>query len=280
MGRPDLLIYYLGDDPHTRSIVIYMETVGNAHDFLSAAREVASSKPIIVIKAGRTDIAAKAAASHTGSLAGRDDVLEAAFRRCGVLRVKRIAELFYMADILGKQPRPSRIDRGFEKNKAWGRDPKRIRLEEDSLGIWDTCGQHRASVYGRGSGPAEPLSWTPYCPEAPFGNNNAQDGCRRSETRPAKRKGCPAGLPRYRKRSEGKGWRGTFRRASVQTMVKTDGYELILGSMKDDQFGPVVLFGAGGSLVERLFPIHGSAEAGKTHHPPEAIQDVFHRLRS
>jgi acetyltransferase len=64
------LIGYLGDDPQTESIVIYMETVGDARSFLSAAREVARSKPIIVIKAGRTEAAAHAAASHTGSLAG------------------------------------------------------------------------------------------------------------------------------------------------------------------------------------------------------------------
>src|SRR3974390_169298 len=63
-------------------------------------------KPIIVIKAGRTDAAAQAAASHTGSLTGSDEVLEAAFRRCGVLRVNTIADLFYMAEVLAKQPRP------------------------------------------------------------------------------------------------------------------------------------------------------------------------------
>ncbi len=100
------LIYYLGDDPHTKSIVIYMETIGNARAFLSAAREVALTKPIIVIKPGRTEGAAKAAASHTGSLTGSDEVLEVAFRRSGVLRVNSIAELFYMAEVLGKQPRP------------------------------------------------------------------------------------------------------------------------------------------------------------------------------
>ncbi|MFN0172259.1 MAG: bifunctional acetate--CoA ligase family protein/GNAT family N-acetyltransferase [Bryobacteraceae bacterium] len=100
------LIYYLGDDPRTRSIVIYMETIGDARSFLSAAREVALSKPIIVIKAGRTEAAAKAAASHTGSLAGSDEVLDAAFRRSGVLRVDRISDLFYMAEVLAKQPRP------------------------------------------------------------------------------------------------------------------------------------------------------------------------------
>ncbi len=100
------LIYYLGDDPNTESIVIYMETIGDARSFLSAARQVANTKPIIVIKPGRTEGAARAAASHTGSLTGSDEVLEIAFRRAGVLRVNGIAELFYMADIFSKQPRP------------------------------------------------------------------------------------------------------------------------------------------------------------------------------
>jgi acetyltransferase len=100
------LIDYLGNDPQTHSIVLYMETIGNARSFLSAARKTALDKPIIVIKPGRTEGAARAAASHTGSLAGSDAVLDAAFRRSGVLRVATIAELFYMADILAKQPRP------------------------------------------------------------------------------------------------------------------------------------------------------------------------------
>src|SRR5207244_2689600 len=85
----------------------YMESIGDARSFLSAAREVALNKPIIVIKAGRTEAAAKAAASHTGALAGSDDVLEAAFRRSGVLRVTTIAEIFYMTEVLARQPRPS-----------------------------------------------------------------------------------------------------------------------------------------------------------------------------
>jgi len=101
------LIDYLGDDPHTRSIVIYMESVGDARSFLSAAREVALTKPIIVLKVGRSEAAAHAAASHTGTLTGSDKVLDAAFRRCGVLRVDRVEELFDMAEILAKQPRPS-----------------------------------------------------------------------------------------------------------------------------------------------------------------------------
>ncbi len=100
------LINYLGDDAQTRSIVIYMESIGDARAFLSAAREVSYVKPVIVIKAGRTEAAAKAAASHTGSLTGSDEVLDAAFRRSGVLRVDRISDVFYMAEVLAKQPRP------------------------------------------------------------------------------------------------------------------------------------------------------------------------------
>ncbi len=100
------LIEYLGDDPHTQSIVLYMESIGDAHAFLSAAREVAMDKPIIVLKVGHTEAAAKAAASHTGALTGSDEVLNAAFRRCGVLRVHTISDLFDMAEILAKQPRP------------------------------------------------------------------------------------------------------------------------------------------------------------------------------
>lgn len=100
------LIDHFGSDPCTRSILVYMETVGDARSFLSAAREVALSKPIIVIKPGRTEAAARAAASHTGSLTGADEVIDAAFRRAGVLRVDEIGELFDMAEVLAKQPRP------------------------------------------------------------------------------------------------------------------------------------------------------------------------------
>lgn len=100
------LIDYLGKDNRTRSIVIYMESVGDARSFISAAREVALKKPIIIIKAGRTAAAAHAAASHTGSLTGSDEVLDAAFRRCGVLRVDRISDVFNMAEVLAKQPQP------------------------------------------------------------------------------------------------------------------------------------------------------------------------------
>ncbi len=100
------LIDYLGSDEQTTSIVIYLETIGDARSFLSAAREVARSKPIIVMKAGRTQEAAQAATSHTGALATSQEAFEAACRRSGILTVNRIDELFSMAEALAKQPYP------------------------------------------------------------------------------------------------------------------------------------------------------------------------------
>ena len=100
------LIDFFGEDPVTECILLYIESVGDARFFLSAAREVALRKPIIVIKAGRSAAASKAASSHTGALTGSDEVFDAALRRCGVLRVQRISDLFHMAEVLGRQPRP------------------------------------------------------------------------------------------------------------------------------------------------------------------------------
>jgi acetyltransferase len=105
VGFADLLDYF-GDDAHTRSILLYMESITDARAFLSAARAVARSKPVIVLKAGRHEAAARAAASHTGALAGSDAVCDAAFRRAGILRVDTIPDLFSMAEVLALQPRP------------------------------------------------------------------------------------------------------------------------------------------------------------------------------
>jgi acetyltransferase len=100
------LIDYFGADSATQAILLYVESVGDARSFLSAAREVALQKPIIVIKAGRSAAASRAATSHTGALTGSDEVFDAALRRCGVLRVRNISDLFYMAETLARQPRP------------------------------------------------------------------------------------------------------------------------------------------------------------------------------
>jgi acetyltransferase len=100
------LIDYFGEDPNTKSILLYMESVGEARSFLSAARQAALRKPIIVIKAGRSEAASHAASSHTGAMTGSDEVFDAALHRCGVLRVQSISDLFHMAETLGRQPRP------------------------------------------------------------------------------------------------------------------------------------------------------------------------------
>lgn len=98
------LIDYFADDPNTQSIILYMESIGNVRKFLSAARAVARTKQVIVVKSGRHEAGARAAASHTGALAGADAVFDAAFRRAGVLRVATIPEMFAMAEILAMQP--------------------------------------------------------------------------------------------------------------------------------------------------------------------------------
>lgn len=102
----DLISYY-GDHKETSGILIYMETVGNTQAFLKAAKQVSLKKPIIVLKAGKTQEAAKAAASHTGSLAGSDAIFDAAIEDVGVLRARNIADLFYFAEALDYQPMPT-----------------------------------------------------------------------------------------------------------------------------------------------------------------------------
>jgi acetyltransferase len=101
------LVDYFADDPQTRSIILYMESIGDVRKFLSAARSVSRAKTVIVLKAGRHEAAAKAAASHTGALAGADAVFDAAFRRAGVLRVETIPDLFDMSEILATQAQPA-----------------------------------------------------------------------------------------------------------------------------------------------------------------------------
>lgn len=96
---------YLAGDIRSRAILLYMEAVTHAPKFLSAARRAARAKPVIAIKAGRHAAAARAAASHTGRLAGQDSAYEAAFRRAGVLRVIALEDLFEAAEMLARMPR-------------------------------------------------------------------------------------------------------------------------------------------------------------------------------
>src|SRR5271165_551737 len=91
---------YLAADPHTRAILLYAEGITHGRKFMSAARAASRIKPVLVLKAGRSNAGARAAASHTGVLAGTDAVYDAAFRRAGMLRVGTMAELFDAAETL------------------------------------------------------------------------------------------------------------------------------------------------------------------------------------
>jgi acetyltransferase len=93
---------YLGSDAETHSILLYLESITAARKFMSAARAAARNKPVIVVKAGRMAEAAKAAASHTGALAGSDDVYDAAIRRAGMLRVTSTEDLFDAVETLAR----------------------------------------------------------------------------------------------------------------------------------------------------------------------------------
>jgi len=101
------LIDYLGGDPHTRSIIIYMEGVGSAKKFISATRGFARTKPIIILKPGKYVASAKAMRSHTGALAGNYEVYDAAFKRVGAVHVDEIEDLFNCASVLDSRYLPA-----------------------------------------------------------------------------------------------------------------------------------------------------------------------------
>src|SRR6202161_892792 len=102
----DLLDYFALDEK-TRAILLYLEAVTDARKFMSAARAAARLKPVVVVKSGGMAQGAKAAATHTGALAGSDAVYDAAFRRAGLLRVLDLRELFDCAELLGRVEQPS-----------------------------------------------------------------------------------------------------------------------------------------------------------------------------
>jgi acetyltransferase len=98
---------YVSTDPQVSSILLYIESLSNFRKFMSAARAASRLKPIVVLKSGRSPAGTRAAASHTGAMAGEDMVYDAAFKRAGIVRVNTIGELFDCAKLMAKQPRPS-----------------------------------------------------------------------------------------------------------------------------------------------------------------------------
>jgi acetyltransferase len=101
----DLLDYFALDEK-TQAILLYIEAIKDARKFMSAARAAARVKPVVVVKSGRMAQGAKAAATHTGALAGADAVYDAAFQRAGILRVSDLRELFDCAETLGRVKSP------------------------------------------------------------------------------------------------------------------------------------------------------------------------------
>lgn len=101
------LIDYFGEDPATKSAILYVESISGARDFMSAARAFSRTKPLVAYKAGRFAESAHAAASHTGAMAGEDAVCDAAFQRAGIERVFEMGEMFDCAELLARQKPPS-----------------------------------------------------------------------------------------------------------------------------------------------------------------------------
>jgi acetyltransferase len=112
------LLDYLAMDAQTRAVLLYVESIAHARKFMSAARAAARAKPVIVIKGGRHAEGAKAAASHTGALAGADAVYDAVFQRAGMLRVYSLEELFDAAETLSHNAAPRRQDSASAKIRA------------------------------------------------------------------------------------------------------------------------------------------------------------------
>jgi acyl-CoA synthetase (NDP forming) len=100
-------IEYLKDDPNTKAIMIYLEGIKDGNRLVQVARETAKEKPVIALKVGRSEAGARAAASHTGSLAGDALIVDAAFRQAGIVRVSNVDELFDMAYTLSTCPIPT-----------------------------------------------------------------------------------------------------------------------------------------------------------------------------
>ncbi len=100
------LIDFLGVDPSTRAIIIYMQSIKSGRKFMTSARSFAFSKPIVVVKSGKFVESLEIALTHSGLLAGEDKVYDAAFKRAGVVRVDEILDMFYITETLSKQRRP------------------------------------------------------------------------------------------------------------------------------------------------------------------------------
>lgn len=102
------LLEYFANDPNTKVIAMYLEGIKDGKRFLEAAGKASKLKPIVILKAGKTEKAQKAISSHTGALAGSDDIMDAAFKKCGVMRADNLEEFFELVSFISLE--------GFPKN--------------------------------------------------------------------------------------------------------------------------------------------------------------------
>jgi acetyltransferase len=100
------MIDFLGVDPETKAIILYIEGIRNGRRFMSSARSFSCSKPIVVVKSGKFDLSAEVVMTRSGIVAGEDKVYDAAFKRAGALRVEEMLDLFYLTETISKQRRP------------------------------------------------------------------------------------------------------------------------------------------------------------------------------
>ncbi|MCC6346607.1 MAG: acetate--CoA ligase family protein, partial [Nitrospirales bacterium] len=105
LGFSDL-IDFLGVDPETKAIILYLEHIRRGRKFMTAVRSFARSKPIVVVKSGKFDLSARVSLTHSGFLAGEDKVYDAVIKRAGAVRIDEMLDLFYLAETLAKQRRP------------------------------------------------------------------------------------------------------------------------------------------------------------------------------
>ena len=168
VGMGDL-IDYLGSQTETRSIILYIESISEAREFMSAARAFARTKPIVAFKAGRFTESAAAAASHTGAMAGVDAVYEAAFRRAGIERIFEIEDMFDCAELLARQHPPKGTRLAIITNAGGPgvmttdalieRDGELAELSQETMDTLDsflpTCWSHGNPVDVLGDAPPE-----------------------------------------------------------------------------------------------------------------------------
>jgi len=143
------LIDYFGQDPHTKSIILYVEAIVEARKFMTAARAFARKKPIIVYKAGRFPESAKAAASHTGAMASEDSIYDAMFLRAGIARVYDIGDIFDFTDLIARKRIPKGSNLAIVTNAggpgvmatdaliAW--DGKLVNLSDETMQKLNEC---------------------------------------------------------------------------------------------------------------------------------------------